>query len=29
LAITTPLDSHPESVVIVSKAVAKRATPKP
>ena len=29
LAITTPLDRHPESVVTVSKVVAKRATPKP
>jgi hypothetical protein len=29
LAITTPLDRHPESVVMVSKVVAKRATPKP
>jgi hypothetical protein len=29
LAITTPLDRHPESVVMVSKVVVKRATPKP
>jgi hypothetical protein len=29
LAITTPLYRHPESVVMVSKVVAKRATPKP
>ena len=29
LVITTPLDRHPESVVMVSKVVAKRATPKP
>lgn len=29
LAITTPLDRHPESAVMVSKVVAKRATPKP
>jgi hypothetical protein len=29
LAVTTPLDRHPEGVVTVSKVVAKRATPKP
>jgi hypothetical protein len=29
LAITTPLDRYPESVVMVSKVVAKRAAPKP